>query len=98
MCEETRTNIGAKLVAIHMALVRFEDHPWLGIFTDSLSSMHAIHLHHNKCGRTAFPHYHHRMLLLKIISELLEASRDRSFSTSLRKIRAHALIRGNDLS
>ena len=43
-CEETRTIMRAELVAIHTALSRFEDHSWLGVFTDSLSSLQAIRL------------------------------------------------------
>jgi hypothetical protein len=61
-CEETRTIMRAELVDIHTALSRFEDHSWLGIFTDSLSSLQAIRLHYYKPGLA--PHYHHGMLLL----------------------------------
>jgi hypothetical protein len=43
------------------------------------------------------PHYHQHMLLLRGISELLEASRENGYSSTLRKIRAHTNIRGNDL-
>ena len=32
-CEETRTIMRAELVAIHIAMTIFEDHPWLGVFT-----------------------------------------------------------------
>ena len=38
-CEETRTIMRADLVAIHSALTKFEDHPWIGVFTDSISSL-----------------------------------------------------------
>ena len=37
--EETRTIMRAELVAIHTALTIFEDHSWMGVFTDSLSSL-----------------------------------------------------------
>jgi hypothetical protein len=37
------------------------------------------------------------MLLLQSISRLLESRRDKGYSTSLRKIRAHTHIRGNDM-
>jgi predicted enzyme related to lactoylglutathione lyase len=63
-CEETRTIVRAELVAIHTALTRFEDNSWIGIFTDSLSSLHAIRLHYYRPGLTIAPHYHHHMLLL----------------------------------
>ena len=79
----------AELVAIHTALTRFEDHSWLGVFTDSLSSLHAIHLHYYRPGLSIAPHYHHHMLLLQSISHLLETRREKGYSTSLRKIRAH---------
>jgi len=38
------------------------------------------------------------MLLLHSISNLLEIRREKGYSTSLRKIRAHTHIRGNDLA
>ena len=44
--EETRTIMRAELVAIHTALTTFERHDWVGIFTDSLSSLQAIRQHH----------------------------------------------------
>ncbi len=45
-CDETRAIMRAELVAIYTALATFEDHPWIGIFTDSLSNLQAIRLHH----------------------------------------------------
>ena len=63
-CEETRTITRAELVAIHTALTRFEDYSWLGIFTDSLSSLQVIHVRYYRPGLTIAPHYHHPMLLL----------------------------------
>ena len=44
--EETLTIMRAELVAIHIALTKFEDQSWLGIFTDSLSILRAIRLHY----------------------------------------------------
>ena len=38
--EETCTIMRAELVAIHTALTKFEDHSWIGVFTDSLSSLY----------------------------------------------------------
>ena len=87
-----------ELVAIHTALSKFECHSWLGIFSDSLSCLHAIRLHYYKPGLLVAPHYNHRMLLLKSISHLLESRREKCYSTSLRKIRAHAHIRGSYLA
>ena len=37
--EETHPIMRAELVAIHTVLTRFEDNSWIGIFTDSLSSL-----------------------------------------------------------
>ena len=36
---KTRTIMRAELVAIHIALTRFEDHSWIGVFTDFLSNL-----------------------------------------------------------
>jgi hypothetical protein len=44
-CDDTRTIMRAERIAIHTALIRFHDHLWLRICTDSLSSLQAI-LHH----------------------------------------------------
>ncbi len=85
-------------MAIHTALAIFEDHSWLGIITDALSSLHAIRLHYFRPGLSAAPHYHPHMLLLESISHLLEARHEKGYSTFSRKIRAHAHIRGNDLA
>ena len=63
-CEETRTIMRAELVAIHTALSTFADHPWIGVFTYSLSILQAIRLHYYKPGIAMAPHYHHHMLLL----------------------------------
>ena len=57
----------AELVAIHTALSNFEDDPWIGVFTDSLSNLQAIRLHYYKPGLATTPHYHHHMLLLQRI-------------------------------
>ena len=40
--EETHTIMIAELAAIHVALTVHKHHPWLGIFTDSKTSIHAI--------------------------------------------------------
>ncbi len=49
-------------------------------------------------GTIGSPHYHHHMLLLQSILHLLESRREKGYNTSLRKIRAHIHIRGNDLA
>jgi len=78
----------AELIAIHTALPRSYDQPWLGIFTNSLSSLQTIRLHYNSPGLSATPHYHRHMLLLKSISDLLETRRKSCLSTTMRKIKA----------
>ena len=88
----------AELVAIHTALATFEDHAWIGIFTDSLSSIQAIRLHFTRPGLSIAPHYHHHMLLLKSICHLLDTRLEKGYSTTIRKLRAHTHIRGNDLA
>jgi hypothetical protein len=97
-CEETRTVMRTELVAIHTALTKFEDHLWLSVFTYSFSTLQALCLHYYRPGLTIAPHYHPHMLLLQSISHLLESRREKSYSTSLRKVRAHTHIRGNDLA
>jgi len=72
-CDETRTIMRTELVILYTALSTCEAHPWLGIFTDSLSSVQAIRLHYYKPGHTASPHYHQHMLLLESNSQLLES-------------------------
>ena len=63
-------------MAIHIALTRFEDHQWIGVFADSLSSLQAIRLYYYRPGFTVAPHYHHHMLLLQSISNLVENRRE----------------------
>ena len=96
--EETRTIMRAELVAIHTALTVFSTHEWIGIFTDSLSSLQAIEHHHTNPGICTAKYYHHHMLLLESITDLLEARRQAGQYTTLHKIRAHTNIRGNDLA
>ncbi len=55
-CDETRTITRAELGAIHTALIIFEDHSWLGIFTESLSSLQAIRLHYFRPRLSVAPH------------------------------------------
>ena len=96
--EETRTIMRAELVAIHTALSTFSTHDWIGVFTDSLSSLQAIRHHHTNSGTTSAKHYHHHMLLLDSIIDLLETRQRPGLSTTLYKIRAIANIRGNDFA
>ncbi len=88
----------ADLVAIYKALDKFATHEWVEIFTDSLSSLHAIR-HRYTNPRTLGPqNYDHHLLMLSGIKKLLEERRRRGLRTPLHKIRAHTHIRGNDLA
>ena len=73
--EETRTIIRAELVAIHTALTTFENHEWIGVFTDSLSSLQTIRQKHSYLGSQGTKNYHHHMTLLESIVDLLENRR-----------------------
>ena len=88
----------AELVAIHRALITFVAHDWIGIFTDSLSSLQAIRHHHINPGTTSTKHYRHHSLLLGSITDLLEARRLAGLRTTLHKVRGHINVRGNDLA
>ncbi len=88
----------AELVAIHTAPTTFSTHEWIGIFTDSLSSLQAIRHHHTNHGTTSAKHYHHHRLLLYSITNLLDTRRESGLSTTLLKIRAHTNVRGIDLA
>jgi ribonuclease HI len=96
--EETRTIMRAELVAIYTALSTFTSHEWIGIFTDSLTSLQAIQNHHTNPGTTSAKHYHHHSLLLNGITTLLEERRRLGLHTTLHKLRGHTNIRGNDLA
>jgi len=95
---ETRTFMVADLVAIYSALDKFATHEWVGIFTDSLSSLHAIRHRYTNQGTHSPQHFHHHMLMLSDITNLLEERRRHGFRTTLHKVRAHTNIRGNDLA
>ena len=96
--EETRTIMRAEPIAIHTALTTFVEHDWLGIFTYSLSNLQAIRHHNTHPGIRSSQHYHHHMLLLESLKDLLETKRLARFHTALHKLRAHTNIRGNDLA
>ena len=63
----------AELVAIHTALTTFAALDWIGIFRDSLSNLKAIDHHNTKPSLGDTKHYHHHMLFLHSITELLDA-------------------------
>ena len=86
-----------ELIAIHTTLTTFTEHEWISIFTDSLSSLQAIHHQHTHPGIRSTRDYHYHMLLLESVTNLLEARRLEGHRTALHEIRAHTNIRGNDL-
>jgi hypothetical protein len=88
----TRTIMRAELVAKYTALYKFTTHEWVGIFTDSLSSLQVIRRLYTNPGARRPQHYHHQVLLLSGITDLLEERRVHGFSTSFHKIRSHTNI------
>ena len=96
--DETRTLMRAELVAIYTALDKFATHEWVRIFTNSLSSLHAIRHRYTYPGICGPRHYHRHFLLLSRTTDLLEERRMQGSRTTLHKIRAHINIRGNDLA
>ena len=74
------------LVAIHTALDKLAKHEWVGIFTDSLSSLQAIR-HRYTNPRTRGPQdYQHHLLLLSRIMDLQEERHRQGLRTTLHKI------------
>ena len=90
--EETRTIMRAELIAIYTAYTTLSTHEWIGIFTVSLSRLQAIRHHHTNPGTIRAKHYHHHMLLLDSITDILDTRRGLGLSTTLHKIRAHTNI------
>jgi ribonuclease HI len=85
----------AELAAIHVALTVHKHDPWLGIFTDSKTSLHAIQNELQKPSHTTY--HHHKPLIAAIVDSLLYIA-ELGFTTILHKIRGHTDIRGNDLA
>ena len=90
--EETRTIMRGELVAIYTTLNTFEDHDWIGIFTDSKAALQAIRHHHAHPGIRSAGNYHHHITLLEGIVDLLETRTRMGRTTTLHKIRAHTNI------
>ena len=84
-----------ELVAIYTALDKFTTHKWVGIFTDSLQAFRHRCTHE---GPSSPQNYHHHLLLLRGIMDLLKERRRRGLRTTLQKIQAHANIRANDFA
>ena len=77
--EETHTIMQVELVAIYTALDKFATHEWVGIFTDSLSSLYAIRHHYTHPWPSSTQNYHYHFILLSGIMDLLEERRRRRF-------------------
>ncbi len=84
----------AELTAIQVALNKYKDDPWVGIFTDSQTSLHAIQ---NELHRPSHMDYHHHKPLITEIVNSLQYRIKLGLPTILRKIRGHTNIKGNDL-
>ena len=95
---ETRAIMRADLVAIHTVLNTFAAREWIGIFTDSLSSLQAIRHTYTNPGSGGPCHYHHHNLRLGGITDFLEDGRRMDVNITLHKIRAHTIIKSNDLA
>jgi ribonuclease HI len=85
----------AELVAIQVALNTYKDDPWVGIFTDSQTSLHAIQ---NELHRPSHIAYHHHKALITAIVNSLQDRIRLGLATILHKIRGHPNINGNDLA
>ncbi len=93
--DELHTIMRAELVAIHVALDKYKNDPWLGIFTDSQTSLHAIQ---NELQRPSHTKYHHHKPLITSILDTLLYRAGQGLPTVLHKIRGHTNIKGNDLA
>jgi hypothetical protein len=76
----------AELAAIHVALDIHKHDPWLGIFTDSKTSLHAIQ---NKMQRPSHTTYHHHKPLITAIVDSLLYRAELVLTSILHKIREH---------
>ena len=93
--DETYTIVRAELVAIQVALSIYKDDPWIGIFTDSQTSLHAIQ---NELQRPSNTTYHHHKPPIAAVVNLLQYRISLGLPTILHKIRGHTKINGNDLA
>ncbi len=85
----------AVFAAIYVALYKFKQDQWLGIFTDSQTSLHALQ---NELQRPSHTTYHHHKSLITAIVDSLLYRAELGLPTILHKIRGHTNIGGNDLA
>ena len=64
--EEAHTIMRVELVGIYVALDRYNNDKWIGIFTYSQTSLHAIQNQLQRPSHTAY--HHHKPLLVAIIN------------------------------
>ena len=93
--EETHTIMRAELVAIYVALDRLNALVDFSLFTDSLSSLQAIRKRLYHPDPEAY--HHHQVLIDKIASLIMEREHS-GRTTTLRKVRAHTNVMGNELA
>jgi len=84
----------AKLVASYVALYK-KNGKWIGIFTDSQTSLHAIQ---NQLQRPSRTTYHHHNPLLTSIVDTNRYKEGLNLPIKLQNIRGHTNIRGNNLA
>ena len=85
----------AELAAIPVALDIHKHDPWLGIFIDSKTSLHARQHELQRPSHTTY--HHHKPLIAAIVDSLLYRA-ELGLITILHKIRGHTNISGNDLA
>ena len=85
----------AELVAIHVALDKYEHDPWIGIFTDSKTSLYTIQHELQIPSQTK---YHHHKPLLAAIVHTLQYRVELALPTIIRKIRGNTNIQGYNLA
>jgi len=91
--DENNTVLRAELAAIHQALLAFENDPDLCIATDSLTALQILlAIITDPASRPHSPHKH----LLDAILSLIRTRDDKGQSTTLRKLRSHTGIKGNE--
>ena len=85
----------AELVAIHVALDRLSYLKDFCLFTDSLSCLQAI----QKCLYNTDPQaYHHHQVLIDDVVRLIMEREHKGLRTTLKKVRAHTNVLGNELA
>ena len=85
--------VRAELVAIYHALKTYQDQQSVHILTYSLTAIQKILLLHSRPHTMTRDHHY---TLLTQIAQLLEHRGSKKMPTSIRKIRAHSGIRGNE--